>query len=302
MFSNTQDKKKMNLFLKSCRRTYYDRQNFSIKILGTEKVIPKGIFQNEIHLVDLKLNEGLEKIEKNAFKDCTGFMDLILPKSLKHLGSECFSGCHSLQKVSLTLENIESIGTNPFGESAYNRELSQGVRSLLLGTVSSQDTVQKWHQLYGFERRVSQHVTVGVDEHGKEIKIIYGLNFPAGNAIYPESDFGDTSPIGYEKTEPRIYPVCAQEASQQIPLILGTLDGSTYLIENWEYCRGNPSFLMEEAKEQHEELNNPKHLWSFVVNDVPVKTFDLQEYLMKVYYEEVNISNPIFIVWDNVEE
>jgi hypothetical protein len=149
---------------------------------------------------------------------------------------------------------------------------------------------------------VDQYVQVGVDEDGNDLTIRYVLNFPAGNAIYPESDFGDTSPIGYEKTEPRIYPVCAQEASQHVPLILGTLDGNTYLIENWDYCRENHYFLMNEAKEQHEELNEPEHPWSFVVNDVPVKIFDLQAYLMKVYYEEENLSDPIFIVWDNVKE
>ena len=294
---NNQQRQEEIRFLKEC--------NFSPKSLRvpqSEKIIPRKIYQNNQYLQEVKFSEGLDEIGEEAFKGCTGLDVLILPKSIKHLGSECFSGCTSLRNVSMSLERIQSIGTNPFGESAFNKECGWGVKTILGGIVSSEDTVQKWHQLYGFERRVSQHVTVGVDEHGNNLTIRYVLNFPAGNAIYPESDFGDTSPIGYEKTEPRIYPVCAQEASQKIPLILRTLDGSAFLIDDWEYCRDNPSFLMEEAKEQHEELNDPEHPWSFVVNDIPVKTFDLHEYLMKVFYDEVNISDPIFIVWDNGEE
>lgn len=294
---NNQQRQEEIRFLKAC--------NFSPELLRvptSEKIVPRKIYQNNQYLQEVKFSKGVEEIGEEAFKGCTGLDVLILPKSIKHLGSECFSGCTSLRNVSMSLETIQNIGTNPFGESAFNKECGWGVKTILGGIVSSQDTVQKWVQLYGFERKVDQYIKVGVDEEGNDLTIRYVLNFPVGNAIYPESDFGDTSPIGYEKTEPIIYPVCAQEASQNVPLILGTLDGSTYLIENWDYCRENPSFLMAEAQEQHQELNDPQHQWSFVVNDVPNKTFDLQAYLMKVYYEEQNLSDPIFIVWDNVKE
>ena len=279
----------------------YSIEYGSLRFSSSQTKIPSGFFKDndEITHISLRTDAGIEEISDEAFRGCKQIDFVVLPKSLKHLGSECFSDCDSLRNVSISLESIQSIGNNPFGESAYNKELGLGVRTLLCGTISSPDTIQKWHQLYGFDRRASQNVTVGFNKDGEKLTICYSINFPAGNAIYPQSDFGDTSPLGYEKTEPRIYVSCAEIASQEIPLVLETLDGTTYPIENWDYCRDNHKFLMEEAKEQHDALNDPKHPWSFVVNDVPVKTFDINAYLMKVYYNEVELTDSIFIVWDN---
>ena len=60
-------------------------------------------------LKKIVFSEGLEVIEKKAFKDCNLEKNLTLPEGLKAIGEKAFDSCHELEKISLpaSLKTLE---------------------------------------------------------------------------------------------------------------------------------------------------------------------------------------------------
>lgn len=92
----------------------------SVKNIGDNAFSPCSKFTS------LVLNEGLETIGERAFAgygygpsmfianmgfDC----ELVLPKSLKKIGSNAFASCEKLHAINLEIENYLEIGTQVFG-------------------------------------------------------------------------------------------------------------------------------------------------------------------------------------------
>ncbi len=61
----------------------------------------------------LIIEDGIEFIGENAFKDCRNLTDLRLPSSLKTIGNSAFLNCSSLKKVWLP-SKLTSVGENAF--------------------------------------------------------------------------------------------------------------------------------------------------------------------------------------------
>ena len=58
--------------------------------------------------------DGVETIAANAFKDCSNLQTVLLPSTLKELGSKAFNGCKSLKRVSCKGKTLPEISEDVF--------------------------------------------------------------------------------------------------------------------------------------------------------------------------------------------
>ena len=64
-------------------------------------------------ITTLVLGEGVNTIEANAFKDCTGIKSVTMPYSLKTIGDYAFWNCSGIENLELG-NNVNSIGVHAF--------------------------------------------------------------------------------------------------------------------------------------------------------------------------------------------
>lgn len=82
----------------------------SIEFPGSIREIPKRIFiegfsyAKRPNLKRVILNEGIEKICKEAFYGCSEIEEIIIPESVKEIGPNAFEYCSSLKRVTLPSE------------------------------------------------------------------------------------------------------------------------------------------------------------------------------------------------------
>ncbi len=65
-------------------------------------------FQGKQELKEIIIPEGFERIQSEAFRDCTSLTTVTLPESLSYIEENAFIGCSALEKVILppSVENI----------------------------------------------------------------------------------------------------------------------------------------------------------------------------------------------------
>ncbi|RAW47479.1 hypothetical protein DQW92_01280, partial [Metamycoplasma hominis] len=71
---------------------YLDKKTTKVTIPGLVKKIGERAFYGCIYLWEVILNEGLEKIGAEAFRD-TNIKSITIPGSVKEIGERAFSGC-----------------------------------------------------------------------------------------------------------------------------------------------------------------------------------------------------------------
>ena len=59
-------------------------------------------FRGCSNLVDVALNNGLERIGGNAFQDCTGLQNLVIPDSVTNIGALAFATCTNLNYIKIS--------------------------------------------------------------------------------------------------------------------------------------------------------------------------------------------------------
>jgi len=64
-------------------------------------------------VISVRFNEGLQKIEDEAFYDCTSLESITLPSSVTEIGDEAFSDCTNLSEVILN-DGLQKIGIGAF--------------------------------------------------------------------------------------------------------------------------------------------------------------------------------------------
>ena len=79
-----------------------------IKIPGSVKKIHPWAFFNDLRLKNVTFNEGIEELLSSSFS-YTGVKNVILPSTIRTLGSNCFTGCDYLENITLN-EGLEEIG------------------------------------------------------------------------------------------------------------------------------------------------------------------------------------------------
>lgn len=83
-----------------------------VSFRGVQKEIYKGAFEGS-QLTSIVLPEGMEKIQKEAFYNCTKLVSVTLPDSLLTIGDNAFAECTALESVNLPM-NYWSIGEAAF--------------------------------------------------------------------------------------------------------------------------------------------------------------------------------------------
>ena len=79
-----------------------------IEIPGSVKKIHPWAFFNDLRLKNVTFNEGIEELLSSSFS-YTGVKNVILPSTIRTLGSNCFTGCDYLENITLN-EGLEEIG------------------------------------------------------------------------------------------------------------------------------------------------------------------------------------------------
>ncbi len=71
-----------------------------VSFRGVQKEIYKGAFEGS-QLTSIVLPEGMEKIQKEAFYNCTKLESINLPANLQEIAYEAFKNCSSLKNVTI---------------------------------------------------------------------------------------------------------------------------------------------------------------------------------------------------------
>jgi CHAT domain-containing protein len=91
------------------------KNNASIVISGNVKKIPDSAFEGWNNLESVIIENGVEEIKWNAFKNCVNLKSITIPGSVKKIPANAFEGCKKLESV--TIENgVEEIEWNMFDD------------------------------------------------------------------------------------------------------------------------------------------------------------------------------------------
>ena len=80
----------------------------------------RNTFLSSKEIIGLNFEEGIEDIEKEAFKKCDDLKSsqLVLPNSLQHIGDQAFEDITPLEELDLSaLDHVINIDANPFDEN-----------------------------------------------------------------------------------------------------------------------------------------------------------------------------------------
>ncbi len=73
-----------------------------------------GAFNQRVKITEIIIEDGLEEIDERAFSQCKLLKRIVIPSSVKKIGSFAFTGCTSLEEVCLSegLEVLENTAFN----------------------------------------------------------------------------------------------------------------------------------------------------------------------------------------------
>ena len=86
-----------------------------LRIDPSVKVIGRWAFWHCTQLVEVKLCEGLERIEEHAFRGCKSLKHMHMPSTVKEIDEKAFYECEHLVEVELC-PGIEKIGFQAFDD------------------------------------------------------------------------------------------------------------------------------------------------------------------------------------------
>ena len=89
-------------------------------------VIEDYTFQNCSKLQNINLPLGLDQIGKGAFAGCSSLTILDWPLQLKNIGARAFYNCNQLDGIENISSNIEKIGADAFGNTAWESKQPSG--------------------------------------------------------------------------------------------------------------------------------------------------------------------------------
>ena len=108
-------------------QAFGDCPNLESVILPTWlSVIEDYTFQNCSKLQNINLPLGLDQIGKEAFVGCSSLTILDWPLQLKNIGARAFYNCNQLDGIENISPNIEKIGADAFGNTAWESKQPSG--------------------------------------------------------------------------------------------------------------------------------------------------------------------------------
>tara|TARA_B100000123_G_scaffold272357_1_gene254757 strand:+ start:1646 stop:2500 length:855 start_codon:yes stop_codon:yes gene_type:complete len=277
----------------------FKKINFSngldeVIIPGDIEELPDFIFRNR-NFLKVKLEYGVKIIGKYAFSNCQYLREIFIPNTVTHIKDWAFHESNSLYCISFEISSIKHIGSFVFPTNGY-------LKYIHVGHIKNFNQITKFRELDRYkikcyEEKVDSLITLEhtFQEPKSRSKEAIKMHFPFPHYINDDIDLGKFSKDNFPITKIAII----SEMHNYIPIILGTLDGTTYPITGWGKCRGfNVNGLFELAKEKYNELKESK--WSFCLPwfNEPTKAFLLDQFLLRVVKGELDINEPILITWD----
>jgi hypothetical protein len=241
---------------------------------------------------------SVKSIGNSAFEGCSALVDVKIPISVKSIGKDAFLECSALVEATITLISVESIGRDAFDRCHADLVLN-------LGAVADMDTPNRFPTVNGVARCAT---------------LVHQLPGTAGCCIvrcmWPASTEGASFTF-HKKNLPRSYPVIGYAATEPgpptlvdgtgivEPLQLQTLAGDEYMVYG---CWGkdpvaHPGFKRL-AAEQHPEALGKTRSWDVLLHntDVATHTLDLAAVGDAVVRGEVDLSEPVLVIWTELED
>ena len=91
---------------------YYIPSTLTTVVIADATVISEEAFYNCVNITNVTLNNGIETIGANAFKNCSVLRSMSLPTSVTEVGSYGFYGCVNM--ASVTMSNLTKINSYMF--------------------------------------------------------------------------------------------------------------------------------------------------------------------------------------------
>jgi len=256
--------------------------------------IADDTFADESNLTIIEFSPNLRVIGDNAFQGCVSLGEVNIPRNVERIGNEAFEDCSSYLEINFA--NFEALGT--IGNFIFGDPLVSDP-TISLGFTSTKEEPNEFLQWNCYTRFVQKAETLSTGN-----KVTFDYEYPPGELLTGEFPWYYEQPMNrYQAMEPYINLPTSQYNTLDIVISLSTLNGDVYEVRDF-FKQENG--LYELATEQHPELNDPKNPWSFVIPGVetPVKNLTCLQLIMKDIDEddELTLTEPIFIVWDDVDE
>ena len=111
---------------------------YGSKYVNGRNYNPYGAFQDKTQIRTVIICDGIQTIEKNAFKNCNSMKEITIPNSVTSIGINAFYGCSSLTSVTIG-NSVTSIGDHAF----------YGCSSLTCITIPDSVTSIEYQAFYG---------------------------------------------------------------------------------------------------------------------------------------------------------
>lgn len=196
---------------------------------STLKKIEKRVFANHHNLYEVEFNEGLEKIEDEAFSNCTNlgkFKNIKCPASLQEIGNRAFYNCYNMAPLILN-EGLTRIGTeafnwnkDDFGEFAYAPAIIIILPSSIkhVGNNIVDGTQVNYLGLKNYRGQSIPEEVLKIWYHGKgktEYTNLKGILLFKGDSMEPYMEINSTKLIGIPDKSKALYQITMPNQERQ---------------------------------------------------------------------------------------
>ena len=262
-----------------------------VTVPGSVESIGNNAFRDCRALVGVTIPTSVESIGAEAFYGCFALVKVTIPTSVKAIGQGAFFGCSALVEVAIPLNSVESIRPEAF-ENCHTDLV------LTLGEVADIDAPNRFPGING----VARCATLVHQLPGAAGCCVVRCVWPASTVELPKQ-FPYDAPT-HAATEPGL-PALVDGTGIVQPLQLQTLAGDEYMVYG---CWGkdpvaHPDFKSL-AAEQHPEALGNTGSWDVLLHntDVAAHTLDLAAVGDAVVRGEVDLSEPVLVVWTQLED
>ena len=99
-----------------------DEEKANMQLLEITGGILTGVTDPDKLIGSLVLPDGITKIDKFAFSDCSGLTNIVIPNSVKVIADYAFSCCTGLTSIVIP-DSVTKIGNNVFSDCSYSLKI-----------------------------------------------------------------------------------------------------------------------------------------------------------------------------------
>ena len=274
-----------------------------VAIPSSVKFIGDFAFKGCSALVKVAILAPVKSIGRYTFSGCCALLKVTIPASVESIGNCAFLECSALLEVAISLASIKSIAMGVFTSCHADLVLS-------LGAVADMDTPNRFPEING----VARCATLAHQLPGTASCCTVRRVWPASTDVMQRDSPAGTdgemcswpplSCASHAATEPGP-PTLVNGSGIVEPLQLQTPAGDEYMVHG---CWGkdpvaHPDFKRL-AAEQHPDALGNVGSWDVLLHntDVASHTLDLAAVGDAVVRGEVNLSEPVLVIWTELED